>query len=55
MPPTVEELPKIPFEWAALKVVELKQECRKRDLAISGRKADLVKRLENEDPYKEKA
>lgn len=29
-----------------LKVVELKEECKKRGLPVSGKKADLVERLE---------
>lgn len=33
-------------DWAAMKVVELKEECKKRGLAVSGKKADLVERLE---------
>ena len=33
-------------DWAALKVVELKEECRQRGLAVGGKKAELVERLE---------
>lgn len=32
-------------DWAAMKVAELKDECRERGLPVSGKKADLVERL----------
>lgn len=35
-------------DWVhELKVVELKDECKKRGLAVSGKKADLIERLES--------
>lgn len=49
-----EEAPKTPFKWTTLKVAELKAACAKRGLLNSGKKADLAKRLKQDDPYKEK-
>jgi len=39
----------IPENWSSLKVIELKEELKKRGLKTSGKKADLVSRLEQSD------
>ena len=33
-------------DWTSLKVVDLKEECRTRNLLVGGKKAELVARLE---------
>ena len=33
-------------DFSALKVVDLKEECKKRGLPVSGKKAELIERLE---------
>lgn len=39
-------------EWSRLKVVELKEELKRRGLAIAGKKTELVARLEEDDASK---
>lgn len=36
----------MPTDWGSLKVVDLKEECRSRNLLVGGKKAELVARLE---------
>ena len=36
-------------DYYVLKVVELKEKCREKGLPVSGKKADLIDRLEQHD------
>lgn len=54
-PAPAPDVEKTPFNWSKLKVVDLKKELTSRGLPKDGKKADLVARLTEHDPYNEKS